>query len=304
MASTKEDVDRARAVLPELRKELEQLDASDETLEWARTAASDEQCLRFLVGHNCKVKEVVKLMAASSKWRHEKQLPTLVETVESDQSVHARFARAYLPVTLLGVDPEGRSVTFLRMGAMDFPRLVPDDALGIDRMVMFSIWAVEKALRLTEKKVNSVVIDLDVRDHPNQVFSGLRELAPWVSSLIKFIKALSATFDLNYPETIYKIIFVRAPKMFWASWSIAKNFLAERTREKVEVYASPESSKERVLELFGEEIIPAHLGGKNPLDGVGIGGRLPDQGILEESFVAKLEESLKQPGVWTKPNAA
>ena len=66
--------------------------------------------------------------------------------------------------------------------------------------------------------------------------------------------------DPFYPEMFHKIFFTRAPSMFAATWSIAKNFFGEVTREKIEILGSKISTR-RLLEVLPCDVVPIFLGG-------------------------------------------
>ena len=64
----------------------------------------------------------------------------------------------------------------------------------------------------------------------------------------------------NYPETMGNLFIVNAPMMFSGIWRVAKGFLDERTRKKIEVKGG--SYLKTLLEFAEEEDIPEFLGGK------------------------------------------
>ena len=64
----------------------------------------------------------------------------------------------------------------------------------------------------------------------------------------------------NYPETMGNLFIVNAPMMFSGIWKVAKGFLDERTRKKIEVKGG--SFYKTLLEYADEEDIPEFLGGK------------------------------------------
>jgi len=278
------------AALTALREKIAGLAASEDDNKWI-CSAPDDICLKFLVGHNLNVKTAFNLMQQCSKWRFEKKVDTLYERYSADSSISTRFAKAYFPATILGRDPEGRPICLNQMGVVDYPKIMQE--FGIEKVIEYSIYTCEEAMRDNPLKQNIIVLNLGQEGHPNPPFTSIFEVGGWVSALLSYVQALSGVVDPYYPETTYKMIFLNAPSMFWASWKVAQTFLHERTRQKVEVYSSAESSNKRMQELLPDSLIPYNLGGSNNLQGVGKGGRLPKDACNDLVFVENLEKELQ-----------
>jgi hypothetical protein len=281
--------------LSNLRKELSKLDNSDPKNAWA-LQASDAQCLKFLIGHKLKVDEAFKLMVKCSAWRLEYKADGLIKKIEaSDAPQEIRFAKAYLPMGVIGKDSEGRPIMLNRMSAIDFPRVLGD--FGLDKAIEYAIYVQEKLLENNPNGECVVIIDLGIEDQPNPPMGTLMEARAWIASLLKFLQPFAAIVDPFYPEMFSKIFFTRAPAMFSATWSIAKNFVAEATREKIEILGSKGATK-RLLEVLPRESVPVFLGGTNQLAGLGKGGKLPKGASVDIKYLEKLEQDLRdRPGV-------
>ena len=272
-----------------LRKELDRLDKSELKNTWA-IQASDFQCLKFLIGHKMKVDEAFKLMVKCSAWRYEFKTSELISKMEAlNAPPEVRFAKAYLPMGVIGQDSEGRPVMLQRISAIDFPRVIGD--FGLDKVIEYAIYVQEKLLENNPIGECIVIIDLGIEDQPNPPMTTLMEARAWIAALLKFLQPFAAIADPFYPEMFAKIFFTRAPSMFAATWSVAKNFVAEATREKIEILG-PKATK-RLIEVLPAETIPVFLGGSNQLIGLGKGGKLPKGAATDIKFLQKLESELK-----------
>ena len=119
-----------------LRKELDRLDKSELKNTWA-IQASDFQYLKFLIGHKMKVDEAFKLMVKCSAWRYEFKTSELISKMEAlNAPPEVRFAKAYLPMGVIGRDSEGRPVMLQRISAIDFPRVIGD--FGLDKVIEYA----------------------------------------------------------------------------------------------------------------------------------------------------------------------
>lgn len=124
--------------LTQLRLEISKLDpTSDPALQWITTTATDLDCKRFLAGHQLKVKDALQLMQKCSKWRYEYKTDELISKYEPTDpealTLEIRFARAYLPLGIIGHDAENRPIMLQKLSAVDFPRIIAE--LGLDKVI-------------------------------------------------------------------------------------------------------------------------------------------------------------------------
>ena len=89
----------------------------------------------------------------------------------------------------------------------------------------------------------------------------------------------------NYPETMGNLFIVNAPMMFSGIWKVAKGFLDERTRKKIEVKGG--SFYKTLLEYADEEDIPEFLGGKCTIPFPSDVGPWNDYQIVNNKLVKK-----------------
>lgn len=70
-------------------------------------------------------------------------------------------------------------------------------------------------------------------------------------SLYDLIKKGTKIMQDNYPENLGKMMICNSPWAFTAVWAIVKNFVDERTREKINIIGG--GYKEKLLELVDED---------------------------------------------------
>lgn len=66
-------------------------------------------------------------------------------------------------------------------------------------------------------------------------------------SLFDLIKKGTKIMQDNYPENLGKMMVVNSPWAFTGVWAIVKNFVDEKTREKINIVGG--GYKEKLLEL-------------------------------------------------------
>lgn len=279
--------------LSELNEKIALLGA-DEELRWV-VHSTPLQREKFLQGHKLKPDRALELMVKCSKWRHSYGTDGLIQKY-LEPTQHARFAKAYLPVGRIGEDHERRPVMLKRLAAVDFPRIIAD--LGLDKTVEYSIYIQEQLLEACTRDEGLphpgeclVVVDMGIEDMTNPPFATLLEVRTWIQGLLKFLQPFAALVDPYYPEMFHKIFFTRTPPMFASVWALAKHFVADHTRDKIEILNGAKITP-RLLEFMPIEVIPSFLGGTNPLAGMGKGGRLPKQAVESVPFTEALEHAL------------
>jgi hypothetical protein len=76
------------------------------------------------------------------------------------------------------------------------------------------------------------------------------------------LKSVMGVMQDNYPENLGKSYIVNSPFVFTGVWKIVKNFLDEKTVEKVSLYSY---GQEELLEAIDEDQLIDFLGGKNKM---------------------------------------
>lgn len=73
---------------------------------------------------------------------------------------------------------------------------------------------------------------------------------------------LIEVLQLNYPESLSKIILTRVPKYFGLIWALISAFVAEETKKKFVLIEETPNQIDKLKKYINEEDIPTFLGGK------------------------------------------
>jgi hypothetical protein len=76
----------------------------------------------------------------------------------------------------------------------------------------------------------------------------------------RLFQLASQTGSDYYPEIMGNLLVTNAPMSFTAIWMVAKGFLDEKTRKKIQILGG--SFKSEILKFLDDENIPEFLGGK------------------------------------------
>jgi len=80
---------------------------------------------------------------------------------------------------------------------------------------------------------------------------------------LDIIRVQSEVDSLCFPETLHRLVIVNAPSFFTMTWRIIKNWVDERTANKVTIFGTNRSKwVKKIKELVGEENLPEDYGGK------------------------------------------
>ncbi|XP_030846870.1 SEC14-like protein 2 [Strongylocentrotus purpuratus] len=109
----------------------------------------------------------------------------------------------------------------------------------------------------------------------------------WKPAIDMFIKT-AVIAEQHYPELIYRLFIIRAPKIFPVTYSLVKPFLREDTRKKIQVLGS--NWKEVLLKQIDPDQLPVYWGGtKTDPDGnemctslIRVGGKIPKSFYLKD----------------------
>ncbi|KAI4893589.1 hypothetical protein NFI96_019283, partial [Prochilodus magdalenae] len=168
-------------------------------------------------------------------------------------------------------DREGRPLYILRLGYMDTKGLVK--ALGEEALLRHVLSINEEGQRRCEENTKifgrpitswTCLVDLEGLN--------MRHLwRPGVKALLRIIEVVEA----NYPETLGRLLIVRAPRVFPVLWTLVSPFIHENTRQKFLVYSgSNYLGPGGLVDYIHAEIIPDFLGG-DCLCEVPEGGQVP-----------------------------
>ncbi|TNN49456.1 Protein real-time [Liparis tanakae] len=169
---------------------------------------------------------------------------------------------------LPGTPEDGRPLYLLRLGQMDTKGLV----LSIN----------EEGLRRCEENTKvfgrpiscwTCLVDLEGLN--------MRHLwRPGVKALLRIIEVVEA----NYPETLGRLLILRAPRVFPVLWTLVSPFIDENTRKKFLIYAGNDyQGPGGLVDYIDKEIIPDFLGGECMCE-------VPEGGLVPKSMYRTAEE--------------
>jgi hypothetical protein len=81
---------------------------------------------------------------------------------------------------------------------------------------------------------------------------------PGIRALLRIIE----TVEANYPETMGRLLIVRAPRVFPVLWTLVSPFIDENTRKKFMIYGGKDYlGTGGLIEFVEKQYIPDFLGG-------------------------------------------
>ncbi|KAM3921327.1 SEC14-like protein 1 isoform 2-T3 [Leptodactylus fuscus] len=214
----------------------------------------DEHILRFLRARDFNIDKSREILCQSLTWRKQHQVDYLLNTWNPPQVLHDYYAGGWHHH-----DKDGRPLYVLRLGQMDTKGLVR--ALGEESLLRHVLSINEEGLRRCEENTNifgrpisswTCLVDLEGLN--------MRHLwRPGVKALLRIIEVVEA----NYPETLGRLLILRAPRVFPVLWTLVSPFIDENTRKKFLIYAGNDyQGPGGLIDYIDKEIIPDFLGGE------------------------------------------
>ncbi|PSN52190.1 SEC14-like protein 1 [Blattella germanica] len=125
--------------------------------------------------------------------------------------------------------------------------------------------------------------------------SRLVQLRKWVADLQKG-KALLRIIEIveaNYPETMGRVLIIRAPRVFPILWTLVSTFIDENTRSKFLFYGGNDyQANGGLVDYIPEEYLPDFLGGPCREGGLVPKGLYMTEGDLEREGCPLTEDSI------------
>ncbi|XP_037056554.1 SEC14-like protein 5 [Peromyscus leucopus] len=103
---------------------------------------------------------------------------------------------------------------------------------------------------------------------------------PGVKALLRMIEVV----EDNYPETLGRLLIVRAPRVFPVLWTLVSPFINENTRRKFLIYSgSNYQGPGGLVDYLDKDVIPDFLGGESVCN-------VPEGGLVPKSLYLTEEE--------------
>ncbi|XP_062244069.1 SEC14-like protein 1 isoform X2 [Platichthys flesus] len=235
----------------------------------------DEHILRFLRARDFNIDKAREILCQSLTWRKQHQVDYLLETWSSPQVLQDYYTGDWHHH-----DKDGRPLYILRLGQMDTKGLVR--ALGEESLLRHVLSINEEGLRRCEENTKvfgrpiscwTCLVDLEGLN--------MRHLwRPGVKALLRIIEVVEA----NYPETLGRLLILRAPRVFPVLWTLVSPFIDENTRKKFLIYAGNDyQGPGGLIDYIDKEIIPDFLGGECMCE-------VPEGGLVPKSMYRTAEE--------------
>lgn len=244
-------------------------------------APSDPVVLRFLRARDFNVEKGREMLSSSLIWRKKHGVDKILSEYQEPPVV-----KEYFPGGWHLHDKEGRPVFLLRLGQMDAKGLIR--SVGEEGLTKLTLHICEEGLKLTEesshrlnKPISTWTMLLDLEG------LNMRHLwRPGIKALLHIIEICEA----NYPETLGRVLIIRAPRVFPILWTLVCPLIDETSRAKFLFYATDGQRNDQLAQqsaglkdYLPEEMIPNWLGGQAV-------SRIPEGGPVPKSFYMTSQE--------------
>nr|XP_020664277.1 SEC14-like protein 5 isoform X1 [Pogona vitticeps]XP_020664278.1 SEC14-like protein 5 isoform X2 [Pogona vitticeps] len=235
----------------------------------------DEHILRFLRARDFNIDKAREMLCQSLTWRKQYQVDYILETWRPPPLLEEYYTGGWHYQ-----DKDGRPLYILRLGQMDTKGLVK--ALGEESLLRHVLSINEEGQRRCEENTNlfgrpitswTCLVDLEGLN--------MRHLwRPGVKALLRIIEVV----EDNYPETLGRLLIVRAPRVFPVLWTLVSPFINENTRQKFLIYSGNNyQGPGGLVDYLEKEIVPDFLGGECVCN-------VPEGGLVPKSLYQTDEE--------------
>ncbi|XP_051877171.1 SEC14-like protein 5 [Pristis pectinata] len=247
----------------------------------------DQHILRFLRARDFNLERAREILCQSLTWRKQYQVDHILEMWRPPPVLLEYYTGGWHYH-----DRDGRPLYILRLGQMDTKGLLK--ALGEEAILRHVLSINEDGQRRCE--VNTRVFGRPITSWTCLVdLEGLNMRHLWrpgVKALLRIIEVVEA----NYPETLGRLLILRAPRVFPVLWTLVSPFINENTRQKFLIYSgSNYQGAGGLLDYIEKEFLPDFLGGDCLCD-------IPEGGTVPKSLY-QAEETLENADhirLWTE----
>ncbi|XP_061702301.1 SEC14-like protein 1 isoform X3 [Syngnathoides biaculeatus] len=235
----------------------------------------DQHVLRFLTATDFNFDKARELLCQSLTWRKQHQVDFLLDSWQRPQLLQDYYTGGWHHN-----DRDGRPLYILRLGHMDTKGLMR--ALTEEVLVRQVVAINEEGLRRCEENTTvfgrpiscwTCLVDLEGLN--------MRHLwRPGLKALLRIIEVVEA----NYPETLGRLLMLKAPRVFPVLWTLVSPLINENTRKKFLVYAANDyQGPGGLVNYIDQAFIPDFLGG-------GCVCEIPEGGLVPKSLYRAAEE--------------
>ncbi|XP_072916166.1 SEC14-like protein 5 isoform X1 [Hemitrygon akajei] len=226
----------------------------------------DQHILRFLRSRDFNPERTREILCQSLTWRKQNQVDHILEMWRPPPVLQDYYAGGWHYH-----DRDGRPLYILRLGQMDTKGLLK--ALGEEAILRHVLSINEDGQRRCEE--NTRVFGRPITSWTCLVdMEGLNMRHLWrpgVKTLLRIIEVVEA----NYPETLGRLLILRAPRVFPVLWTLVSPFINENTRQKFLIYSGSNfQGAGGLLDYIERDLLPDFLGG-DCLCNIPEGGMVP-----------------------------
>jgi hypothetical protein len=218
--------------------------------------------LRFLRARDFSIEKSTAMLIESIKWRKEHDVDNLLKTYREPHVVVKYFPGEWSFMT----DNEQRPLYVIKLGTMDVKGLLK--SIGEDGLLKLTLYICEQGLKkmeeLTKKHGKPIWQWCLLVDCMNL---SMRHM--WRPGLATFLRIIEVV-EKNYPETMGRVLIVRAPRVFPILWTIVSAFIDENTRNKFLFFEDTEHGLDHFIPEMSSDFLTAsdktliHNGGVIP----------------------------------------
>ncbi|XP_063444838.1 SEC14-like protein 1 isoform X1 [Mytilus trossulus] len=240
----------------------------------------DAHILRFLRARDFHRERAREMLVHSMAWRKLHNVDGLLESYQASEVIDQYYTGGWHYC-----DKDGRPLYVLKLGQMDVKGLIR--SVGEEAILKHVLSVNEEGLRRCDQATQitgypvsgcTCIVDLEGLS--------MRHLwRPGVRTLLRIIEVVEA----NYPETMNKLLIVRAPRVFPVLWTLISPFIDENTRQKFMIYGGKDyQGAGGLIEFIDKKYIPDFLDGDCYCD-VPEGGLVP-KALYKEEYSDKSPE--------------
>ncbi|XP_078520403.1 SEC14-like protein 5 [Lissotriton helveticus] len=245
----------------------------------------DEHILRFLRARDFNLDKAREMLCQSLTWRKQHAVDDILQTWRPPAVLEEYYAGGWHYH-----DKDGRPLYILRLGQMDTKGLLK--ALGEEALLRHVLSLNEEGQKRCEESTRrffrpiwtwTCLVDLEGLN--------MRHLwRPGVKTLLRLIEVVEA----NYPETLGKLLIIRAPRVFPVLWTLVSPFINENTRKKFLIFGNNSGPvPSALLDYLDKDIIPDFLGGECVCS-------VPEGGLVPKShYQREVPETPDHLRLWT-----
>ncbi|XP_076998008.1 SEC14-like protein 5 [Tamandua tetradactyla] len=235
----------------------------------------DEHILRFLRARDFRLEKAREMLRQSLSWRRQHQVDSLLQTWRPPALLEEFYAGGWHYQ-----DIDGRPLYILRLGQMDTKGLMK--AVGEEALLRHVLSVNEEGQKRCEGNTKqfgrpisswTCLVDLE----------GLNMRHLWRPGVRALLRMITVVED-NYPETLGRLLIVRAPRVFPVLWTLISPFINDTTRQKFLIYSGSNCQGPGGLaDYLEKDVIPDFLGGQCVCN-------VPEGGLVPKSLYLPEEE--------------